>query len=125
VVVGAQRSSDRPSSDSALNLLSAAHVSVANLGEVVAVMHGETSDTFGQIHRGTKVRKMHSSRRDAFRSLNATPLGRVHPDGTVELTDRALPRDRGPTKLDDTLEPEVPLEPFYPGQRPTELGAIL
>ncbi|TLZ77776.1 MAG: Glu-tRNA(Gln) amidotransferase subunit GatD [Methanobacteriota archaeon] len=125
VVVGAQRSSDRPSSDSALNLLSAAHVSVANLGEVVAVMHGETSDTFGQIHRGTKVRKMHSSRRDAFRSLNATPLGRVHPDGTVELTDRALPRARGPTKVDDALETKVALVTFYPGQRPTELEAIL
>src|SRR5213594_2420036 len=125
VVVGAQRSSDRPSSDSALNLLSAAHVSVANLGEVVAVMHGETSDTFGQIHRGTKVRKMPSSRRDAFRSLNATPLGRVHPDGTVELTDRALPRARGPTKVDDALETKVALVTFYPGQRPTELEAIL
>src|SRR5712664_1604973 len=61
VVVGAQRSSDRPSSDAALNLLSAARVGVSNLGEVVAVMHGETSDSFAQIHRGTKVRKMHSS----------------------------------------------------------------
>src|SRR2546426_168986 len=109
VVVGAQRSSDRPSSDAASNLLSAARVSVANLGEVVAVMHGETSDTFGQIHRGTKVRKMHSSRRDAFRSLNATPLGRVLPDGTVELTDRALPRARGPAKVDDALDQKVAL----------------
>src|SRR5207247_1312894 len=89
VVVGAQRSSDRPSSDAALNLLAAARVGVANLGEAVAVMHGETSDTFAQIHRGTKVRKMHSSRRDAFRSLNATPLGRVDADGAVELSARA------------------------------------
>lgn len=125
VVVGAQRSSDRPSSDAALNLISAARVGVANLGEVVAVMHGETSDTFGQIHRGTKVRKMHSSRRDAFRSLNATPLGRVLPDGTVELSDRALPRARGPTKVDDALDPNVALVAFYPGQRPAELEAIL
>src|SRR5213596_1294277 len=125
VVVGAQRSSDRPSSDAASNLLSAARVSVANLGEVVAVMHGETSDTFGQIHRGTKVRKMHSSRRDAFRSLNATPLGRVHSDGTVELTDRALPRARGPTKVDDALDLKVALVSFYPGQPPTQLEAIL
>src|SRR5206468_6229586 len=125
VVVGAQRSSDRPSSDAAMNLLSAARVATADLGEVVAVMHGETSDSFGVIHRGTKVRKMHSSRRDAFRSLNATPLGRVHPDGTVELTDRALPRARGPTKVDDALETKVALVTFYPGQRPTELEAIL
>src|SRR5207245_5107644 len=112
VVVGAQRSSDRPSSDAASNLLSAARVSVANLGEVVAVMHGETSDTFGLIHRGTKVRKMHSSRRDAFRSLNATPLGRVHPDGTVEPTDRALPRARGPTTVAHARARQGPLVSF-------------
>src|SRR5438093_807697 len=68
VVVGAQRSSDRPSSDAAMNLLSAARVATADLGEVVAVMHGETSDSFGVIHRGTKVRKMHSSRRDVLKA---------------------------------------------------------
>jgi len=125
VVVGSQRSSDRPSSDAALNLVSSARVAVANLGEVVAVMHGETSDTFGVIHRGAKVRKMHSSRRDAFRSLNARPLGRVYPDGRVELTDRALPRAPGPTKVDDALDLKVALSYFYPGQRPSELEGIL
>src|SRR5213596_3072571 len=125
VVVGAQRSSDRPSSDAAMNLLSAARVATADLGEVVAVMHGETSDSFGVIHRGTKVRKMHSSRRDAFRSLNATPLGRVHPDGRVELAERVLPRSKGPTKVDDALDLKVALVYFYPGQRASELEATL
>jgi len=125
VVVGAQRSSDRPSSDAAMNLLSAARVATADLGEVVAVMHGETSDSFGVIHRGTKVRKMHSSRRDAFRSLNATPLGRVHPDGRVELTQRVLPRSKGPTNVDDALDLKVALTYFYPGQRASELEATL
>src|SRR5438309_11462689 len=91
VVVGAQRSSDRPSSDAGSNLLSAARVSVANLGEVVAVMHGETSDSYGQIHRRTKVRKMHSSRRAAVRPLNTTPPCRVQQGGTGVLTDRPLP----------------------------------
>ncbi|HLE54876.1 MAG TPA: Glu-tRNA(Gln) amidotransferase subunit GatD, partial [Thermoplasmata archaeon] len=71
VVVGSQRSSDRPSSDAASNLLCGARVATADLGEVVAVMHGESSDSYCWIHRGTKVRKMHSSRRDAFRSMNA------------------------------------------------------
>src|SRR3989441_12607846 len=84
-------------------------------------MHGETSDSFGVIHRGTKVRKMHSSRRDAFRSLNATPLGRVHPDGRVELAERVLPRSKGPTKVDDALDLKVALVYFYPGQRASEL----
>ena len=67
IVVGAQRSSDRPSSDAAMNLTCAARIAGADLGEVVAVMHGETGDTFCLVHRGTKVRKMHASRRDAFR----------------------------------------------------------
>lgn len=125
VVVGAQRSSDRPSSDAASNLIDAARVATANLGEVVAVMHGETSDGVGQIHRGTKVRKMHASRRDAFRSLNMTPLGRVVPGGQVEITERALPRAAGPTKVDDVLDTKVSLVQFYPGQRPSELEAVL
>ncbi len=125
VIVGAQRSSDRPSSDAAANLLSAARVATANLGEVVAVMHGETSDTFGEIHRGTKVRKMHSSRRDAFRSLNASPLGRILADGTVVLSERSLPRSKGPVKVDDALDPDIGLVYFYPGQRPAELEGVL
>jgi glutamyl-tRNA(Gln) amidotransferase subunit D len=125
VVVGSQRSSDRPSSDAAMNLISAARVATANLGEVVAVMHGETSDTFGIIHRGTKVRKMHASRRDAFRSMNASPLGRVHPDGSVDLSDRALRRAGGPTKVDDRLDSKVGLLHFYPGQTPRALDAAI
>jgi glutamyl-tRNA(Gln) amidotransferase subunit D len=88
-------------------------------------MHGETSDSFAQIHRGTKVRKMHSSRRDAFRSLNASPLGRVQSDGKVELAEYALPRARGPTKVDDVLDTKVALVSFYPGQRPAELEGVL
>ena len=84
IVVGAQRSSDRPSSDAAMNLVCGARIAAADLGEVVAVMHGETGDTFCLVHRGTKVRKMHASRRDAFRSMNTTPLGKVRFDGRVE-----------------------------------------
>ncbi len=125
VVVGAQRSSDRPSSDAATNLLGAARVATADIGEVVAVMHGETSDSFGVIHRGTKVRKMHSSRRDAFRSLNAAPLGRILLDGRVELAGPVLPRGAGPTKVDETIDTKVALVYFYPGQRPAELEQAL
>jgi glutamyl-tRNA(Gln) amidotransferase subunit D len=56
VLVGAQRSSDRPSSDAAQNLLAAVRVAVhSDIGEVVVVMHGEMSDSFSLIHRGTKV----------------------------------------------------------------------
>ncbi len=121
VVVGSQRSSDRPSSDAAPNLLCGARVATADLGEVVAVMHGETSDSYCWIHRGTKVRKMHSSRRDAFRSMNVEPLGKVRPEGPVELTGSALPRSKGPVKVDDKLDLNVSLVYFYPGMRASVL----
>ncbi len=125
VLVGAQRSSDRPSSDAASNLLAAARAAKANVGEVVVVMHEETSDAGAAIHRGTKIRKMHSSRRDAFRSMNASPLGRVRPDGAVHLDPGVRPRARGPVTVDDRLDPKVALVAFYPGQRPSGLKAVL
>ncbi|MGQ0797251.1 MAG: Glu-tRNA(Gln) amidotransferase subunit GatD [Methanobacteriota archaeon] len=125
VLVGAQRSSDRPSSDAASNLLAAAHAATSDLGEVVLAMHGETSDGDAAIHRGTKVRKMHASRRDAFRSMNASPIGRVRPDGRVEFAAPVLPRSKGPAHVDDALDTNVALVHFYPGQRASELEATL
>ena len=121
VLVGAQRSSDRPSSDAASNLLAAAHLATSDLGEVVLTMHGDTSDGDAAIHRGTKVRKMHASRRDAFRSMNTAPIGRVRPDGRVEFAQPVLPRSKGPVKVDDALDTKVALVHFYPGQRASEL----
>ncbi len=125
VVVGSQRSSDRPSSDAASNLLCGARVATADLGEVVGVMHAETSDSYDWIHRGTKVRKMHSSRRDAFRSMNATPLGTVRPEGPVTFTEPVQPRAVGPTKVDDKLDLDVALIHFYPGMKPVVLENCL
>ena len=125
IVVGAQRSSDRPSSDAALNLLSAAHTATADLGEVVAVMHASTSDADAWILRGTKLRKMHSSRRDALRAMNEEPLGWVRLAGEVQLAGHALPRAKGPAKVDDRLDPKVALVHFHPGQTPERLEATL
>lgn len=125
VVVGSQRSSDRPSSDAASNLLCGARVATSDLGEVVGVMHAETSDSFDWIHRGTKVRKMHSSRRDAFRSMNATPLGKVRPEGPVEFTEPVQPRSQRPTKADERLDLDVALVYFYPGMKPAVLENCL
>jgi len=85
VLVGAQRSSDRPSSDSAMNLTCAVKMALSDVAEVMVVMHGETSDTYCLAHRGTKVRKMHTSRRDAFRSINDVPIARVWPKGGIEF----------------------------------------
>lgn len=77
IVVGAQRSSDRPSSDNRMNLLNSLYAAKQDVGEVAVCMHANTSDDFCHLIRGTRARKMHSSRRDAFKSINALPLAKV------------------------------------------------
>ncbi len=117
VMVGSQRSSDRPSSDAALNLISAVSVAAkSDIAEVSVVMHGSTEDDFCLIHRGTKVRKCHTSRRDAFQSVNDIPLGKV--DGTEvsmfrDDYNRASPD--GKVRLKAKFEPMVALLKVTPG----------
>jgi glutamyl-tRNA(Gln) amidotransferase subunit D len=116
VFVGSQRSSDRPSSDASMNLICAARTAVADIGEVVVVMHGSTGDDFCYIHRGVRVRKNHTSRRDAFCSVNNPPLGKVNQEITW-MADRIR---RGERKLGlrDRLEEKVILIKFFPGLQP-------
>jgi len=119
VFVGSQRSADRPSSDNAMNAICAAAAATSDLGEVVIVMHETTSDDTCSIHRGTRVRKMHTSRRDAFRSLGLPPLGRVeYPSGNVHLGKDAVLRGTRTPALHDRLEPHCALLQFYPGMAP-------
>ncbi len=123
VLVGAQRSSDRPSSDATLNLLSAARLAAADLGEVVVLMHESTSDTYCTIHRGTKVRKMHSSRRDAFKSINQEPLGRVDVNDGVTWYEDHGGRSAGPVRIDDRMEEKVSILYTYPNMDSSILDA--
>jgi glutamyl-tRNA(Gln) amidotransferase subunit D len=119
VLVGAQRSSDRPSSDSYINLLSAARFCTeADAAEVFVLMHGETSDSYVHVHRGTKVRKMHSSRRDAFQSVNAGPVARMGSQGELEMLSPVRPKGQGKVVPDTRMEEDVALLHFYPGMRP-------
>lgn len=80
ILVGAQRSSDRGSSDASLNLVSAAFfiVSSKDFAEVAICMHENKNDDWCVILPGTKTRKMHSSQRDAFQAINTTPWARVN-----------------------------------------------
>lgn len=112
VVVGSQRSSDRPSSDSFHNLLGAARVAISDIGEVVVVMHATPSPPICTIHRGTKVRKMHSSRRDAFQSINAHPIGFV--DEKVKFIEKYRKKMEGETEADVSLNPNVSLVYYHP-----------
>ncbi|MBI4399809.1 Glu-tRNA(Gln) amidotransferase subunit GatD [Candidatus Micrarchaeota archaeon] len=77
VLVGAQRSSDRGSSDNQVNLICSCVVAKSDIGEVTVCMHANMNDEVCHVHRGTRVRKMHTSRRDAFQSINSLPIASV------------------------------------------------
>jgi glutamyl-tRNA(Gln) amidotransferase subunit D len=124
VLVGAQRSPDRPSSDGPANLQAAVQVArEGRLGEVVVVMHAGLSDTEFSVHRGTWVRKMHASRRDAFESRNGPELGRVS-EGRLTLGASARPPSGGPARLDGPLDERAALVWFYPGLLPSHARAL-
>ncbi|MGA8542582.1 MAG: Glu-tRNA(Gln) amidotransferase subunit GatD [Thermoplasmata archaeon] len=124
VLVGAQRSPDRPSSDGSSNLAAAVQVARdAKIGEVVVVMHAGLSDGRYAVHRGTWVRKMHSSRRDAFQSRNGPPLGFVDAHGVhFEIPVRAPAA--GPPRVDGRLAPNGGLLWIYPGMSPERAQAF-
>ncbi len=127
VLVGSQRSSDRPSSDAALNLLGAAKAaSEAPFAEVTLAMHGSTSDTTVYLHRGVKARKCHTSRRDAFKSVNAEPVAVIE-EGKLTVKARDLrPRDKArKIRLMPSFEERVGLMTSYPGLSPSVIEALL
>ncbi|MDR7665865.1 Glu-tRNA(Gln) amidotransferase subunit GatD [Methanosarcina sp. Z-7115] len=119
VLVGSQRSADRPSSDNAMNAICAALVAISDIAEVSVVMHGTTSDNFCEIHRGTKVRKMHTSRRDAFKSVSSLPIGVVDYN-TREIKTFVDYTRRGETslKFKPGMEKKCALVKFTPGSDP-------
>lgn len=127
VLVGSQRSSDRPSSDGPRNILYAAIVAgYGNLGEVVVCMHGGTSDSYNLIHRATRCRKMHSSRRDTFRTLDDVPLGKIDESGVTWFKDDV--RHRGPAedfRLDTKIDPRIGMLYSYPGMNPDILDSLV
>ena len=126
VLVGSQRSADRPSSDNAMNGICAACVAISDIAEVSVVMHGTTSDDFCEIHRGTKVRKMHTSRRDAFKSVNSLPMGVVdYNTRTIKTFIDYTRRGEKPLKFKPGMEPKCALVKFTPGSDPSILECYI
>jgi glutamyl-tRNA(Gln) amidotransferase subunit D len=119
VLVGAQRSSDRPSSDAALNLVGAVSFAAhANVAGVFVAMHSSTSDESVAVHVGTRVRKNHTSRRDAFESIDSTPIAIVK-DGKLEVRPSqfqlASRRKGGEVNLRPDFDERVLLLKYHPG----------
>ena len=123
VCVGSQRSSDRPSSDAAMNLINAASIAgKSNMAEVVVAMLGSSAHDYGFIHRGTRVRKMHSSARHAFRSIDTPPMGMIRENEISMFTSdyQKRPVNKIETTAVKNIEEKVGLIYAYPGM-PTDL----
>ena len=152
VLVGSQRSSDRPSSDAALNLMHAMTAAGhGDIAEVMVCMFGPTSDDYGFLHRGTRVRKMHSSYRSTFRTIGDTPLATVNrKDGVQPIKEvynhrrhgeqhrkvevitnyedykRSLAlNDPNVTRIVPTFDDRVAILYYYPGMKPDVLDALI
>ena len=127
VLVGSQRSSDRPSSDAALNLIhSVRSAAYGDIAEVQICMFGPTSDRYGLLHRGTRCRKMHSSYRSTFRTIGDVPLAMVSRDSFTHLTRDYLPRDRArQVRIDPVYNDRVTILYYYPGMNPDLVDALV
>jgi glutamyl-tRNA(Gln) amidotransferase subunit D len=129
LLVGAQRSSDRPSSDSAENLIAASHfITKSDFAGVGICMHASTSDGRCFILPGTKTRKMHTSRRDAFQAINTTPVAEVLlPEGKINFMQKDYTRVNSASKprLRNKFEEKVGLIKTYPGMSPEQFEFFL
>ncbi len=127
VLVGSQRSSDRPSSDAALNLIHAVSAAaVGDIAEVQICMFGPTSDRYALLHRGTRCRKMHSSYRSTFRTVGDIPLAMVSRDGIRPLTTDYRHRDPSrEVRVDAAYDDRVTILYYYPGMKADLVDALV
>lgn len=134
VLVGAQRSPDRASSDAATNLIGAARfiTSHGGGGGVYVAMHGGSGDDAIACHVGTRVRKNHTSRRDAFATIGGSPAFVVSADGSISSAaatggpdGAGRPRPGPEYSPRISLDQRVALVKYHPGYDPAHLGHII
>ncbi len=127
VMVGSQRSSDRPSSDAAINLINSTRTAAtSDIAEVMVCMFGPTSDQYGLLHRGTRVRKMHSSYRSTFRTISDIPLGKIDDQGVTHFRhDYNKRRDDNQITLKAVFDDRVSLVYYYPNMKPDIIDSLV
>lgn len=127
IMVGSQRSSDRPSSDAALNLIHSCHAAAhCDIAEVTVCMFGPTSDEYALLHSGMRVRKMHSSYRSTFRTIGEIPLAIVSRSQITPLKPDYNKR-RNDRKVDiyPYFEEKVSLLYYYPNMHPDIIDSLV
>lgn len=127
VMVGSQRSSDRPSSDAALNLMHSVKTAAeSDIAETMVCMFGPTSDMYGLLHRGTRVRKMHSSYRSTFRTIGDIPLAMVDRKVITPLRqDYKKRRNDKNVIINTAFEEKVSIVYYYPNMKPDIIDSLI
>jgi glutamyl-tRNA(Gln) amidotransferase subunit D len=127
VMVGSQRSSDRPSSDAALNLIHSVKTAAeSEIAETMVCMFGPTSDEYALLHRGTRVRKMHSSYRSTFRTIGDIPIAKVSRKEIVPLrNDYKRRRDDTDVIVNTSFDERVSIVYYYPNMKPDIIDSLI
>jgi glutamyl-tRNA(Gln) amidotransferase subunit D len=126
-MVGSQRSSDRPSSDAALNLIHSVKTAAeSDIAEVMVCMFGPTSDIYALLHRGTRVRKMHSSYRSTFRTIGDIPIATVSREKITPLrNDYKRRRKDKDVIINPVFEEKVSIVYYYPNMQPDIIDSLI
>ena len=124
ILTGAQRSTDRPSSDASLNMISSVIIASKNqLNGIYLAMHSSIEDNEVSIHCGTRVRKNHTSRRDAFQSIGIEPIAIVN-QGNVTIN-KKFNDTKNKFEVKINFDENVSLLKFHPGFNPKIIDTIV
>ena len=124
-LVGSQRSSDRASSDAALNLIGAVKfLTESKTNGIYIAMHQDENDETIACHIGTRVRKNHTSKRGAFQTIGNDPAFLIVNDKIQKNMKRDF------FKLDDfepkiKINQKVALVKYHPGYNPDLLKNLI
>jgi len=125
VLVGSQRSSDRASSDAALNLIGATKfITESNPKGIYIVMHQDENDDTIACHLGTRVRKNHTSKRGAFQTIGDNPAFIIAENQIQKnFSEDYFKINEYQPKIN--LDTKVALVKYHPGYDPNLLNQII
>lgn len=126
ILVGSQRSSDRGSSDAAMNLICAIEfINKTEFHGIAICMHDSESDENCIILPATRTRKMHTSRRDAFKAINDKPIAKInYKTRSIEIIKYIEKEKPVKTILKPKLEKKVGILKVYPNMNPNLIKAF-
>jgi glutamyl-tRNA(Gln) amidotransferase subunit D len=126
ILVGSQRSSDRGSTDAAMNLICAANfIANADFSGVALCMHESTADNTCLILPACKTRKLHTSRRDAFKVVNDKAIARVdYETKKIEFLKEYDKKSDKKLVVKDKLDDKVAVLRVYPNMNSDLIDAL-